>query len=74
MGSHMKKSIFDEQTSKAIIGWHMKAENRAKAQGASEGTVRRESPSASSDALNARMSNRDDTDMSSQTPPKVEIP
>lgn len=23
MGSHMKKSIFDEQTSKAIKKWHM---------------------------------------------------
>ncbi|KAK8606695.1 hypothetical protein V6N13_052459 [Hibiscus sabdariffa] len=28
MGSHMKKSIFDEQTSKALKNWHMAAKKR----------------------------------------------
>lgn len=28
MGSNMKKSIFDEQTSKALKKWHMKAQKK----------------------------------------------
>lgn len=28
MGSHMKKSIFDEQTSKALMSWHNKVRKK----------------------------------------------
>ncbi|XP_057994317.1 MLO-like protein 10 isoform X2 [Hevea brasiliensis] len=35
MGSHMKKSIFDEQTSKALKKWHMAVKKRHKKEGKS---------------------------------------
>ncbi|CAI9758077.1 unnamed protein product [Fraxinus pennsylvanica] len=49
MGSHMKKSIFDEQTSKALKKWHMdvKKKNKGGREGRSARTLGDASPTSS---------------------------
>lgn len=39
MGSHMKKSIFDEQTSKALKKWHMDVKKKRVGRGVKSATV-----------------------------------
>ncbi|GAA0166701.1 hypothetical protein LIER_21797 [Lithospermum erythrorhizon] len=47
MGSHMKKSIFDEQTSKALKKWHMAVKKKHEGGGRSTRTLGDASPTAS---------------------------
>ncbi|KAK6138967.1 hypothetical protein DH2020_027288 [Rehmannia glutinosa] len=61
MGSHMKKSIFDEQTSKALMNWHNKVKKktdkvpapRTRKLGGSPGDSPEHSPRGFSSATNA---------------------
>ncbi|KAJ4776409.1 MLO-like protein [Rhynchospora pubera] len=48
MGSHMKRSIFDEQTSKALKKWHHQAVVKTKATGGNHNTNQKGSTSPSS--------------------------
>ncbi|KAE8654095.1 MLO protein-like protein 1 [Hibiscus syriacus] len=57
MGSHMKKSIFEEQTAKALKNWHRAAKKRNKNKARGEGSVglnSHASPSMSGDTTPSR--------------------